>query len=88
MFSLRIVPEKKLTNKDITLEQLFSEAEQYGFVRVYSSNKSVNRSRGYKVTIEFETVPGVLLEAGSEYGLSLHDALVEAVERASLIVKK
>lgn len=69
---------------ELSLADLWSEAEVYGAVRVYSNIKE-KPPACYRVTIEFRTMDGMNLEASSEFNMPLGAALVMAIERARKI---
>lgn len=68
----------------VTLDQLFTTAEGYGAVRIWSQTKDPLPNR-YHCKIEFATAAGTSLEANSDFHLSLYDALKQAIERAEMI---
>lgn len=66
-----------------TLEDLFEEAETYGQVCIFGSSLA---KKHYTVNIAFESIPGVTLEASSDYGLRIEASFEQAIERAKEIV--
>ena len=69
---------------EISLLELLHRAEAFGAVGVFSSHKDPLPNR-YKVSIEFKTDSGITLEAGSGYGMEIHAAFVQAIQRAQKI---
>lgn len=68
---------------NLTLEELFAEAEKYG--RVRSSQYSDGK---YGCVIEFSTVQHISLEAKSSFSCSTRrQSLLQAIEKAILIVE-
>lgn len=67
-----------------TLEQLFTEAEAFGRIHVFSNTDRPPPKR-YSVSIDFNTIPGVKLEAKSGYDLTIHEAFERAIARAKEI---
>ena len=72
---------------ELTLIQLFEEAEAFGRINVHSSSDAVGLKR-YHVSIEFQTIPGTDLKAGSEFRMEIHDAFIMAITRARTIVSQ
>lgn len=70
--------------RELTLEQLWHRAEEYGAVLVYG-DKDIAAPRCYRVKIEFRTMKGVRLEAASDFNMALADALIMAIGRAEEI---
>lgn len=71
--------------RSLSLEELFSHAEQFGRVHIYSSEKTAPPSR-YHARIEFDSIPGTSLKASSEFKLPIAQALMQAIDRAEQIV--
>lgn len=69
---------------EVLLEQLFSAAEELGHVSVFSDQDGTPGS-SYCVTIHFPVPTGCELKARSDFGLSMPDALMQAIERAEKI---
>lgn len=70
--------------KQLSFEELWAEAEQYGAVRIWSRPEDPLPNK-YHCTIEFGTIAGTKLSAESAYFRPLLDALGEAVDKARLI---
>lgn len=84
--AIRVSPQSERL-RALTVEQLFERAESFGNVGIFSS-RGKRPPNCYKCSIEFESIPGTSLEAKSEFGRSLPDALIEAIDRAERIVEK
>lgn len=72
--------------RSLTVEQLFEEAERFGNVVIFSSDRE-RPPACYRCKIEFDSIPGTRLEAKSEFNRTLPDALIEAIDRAKRIVE-
>lgn len=84
---IKINPETAKRLKELTLEQLFDEAAKYGAIGVYSSLDEKHPNR-YRVKLVFDSIPGTSVEAASEFGLQIHDAFIQAIDRAERIVEQ
>lgn len=79
----------KSTHDDLTkltLEELFIVAEQYGTVSIFGNNRKSPPDK-YNVNISFQTIPGVRLDAKSEYNLNIFEAFHQAISKARQIVE-
>lgn len=72
--------------RKLALEELFSRAERFGKVFIFSSDSALPPNC-YRCRIEFRSIPGTTLEASSEFKRPLLDALLEAIDRAERIVE-
>ena len=70
----------------MSYEELFREAEKYGRVSIHSVG-SYEAPNNYSCRIEFSTIKHVELEAKSGYGLSVENALKNAIKNAVIIVE-
>lgn len=75
--------EQTSTNA-VTLEQLFTKAEEYGHVHIYSSDMD-EQPNSYRAKIVLVIKTNVELEACSDFGLSLKTALQQAIEKAEKV---
>lgn len=66
-----------------SLEELFVEAEKYGVVTLFGDDDGPGL---YNCKIVFNTISHVKLEAKSDWGLSVNDALTQAIRKAIQIV--
>lgn len=73
--------------RELALVDLLRRAEAFGNVRVHSSRESPP-PECYTVNIEFDSVPGTSVRASSEFGMEIHEAFIQAIDRAERIVKK
>lgn len=71
--------------RKMTFEEIWKTAEKYGEVTVYGNRERPMPER-YSCTIVFDTSPGTSVEANSGFGLTVHEALCRATERAMDIV--
>lgn len=70
----------------MTLEELLTEAEKYGNVRL-SGFDDQEAPNCYRAVIEFNTVNHVKLQATSEFGMTAKEALKMAIKNAVLVVE-
>lgn len=80
----------------LDIETLWRTAERFGLVHIYASEPKMGDhftapiviGQNYSCKIEFTTIPGVSLEAKSEYRLSLREALIGAITNARTIASQ
>lgn len=72
--------------RTLSLEHLFAQAETFGAVMIHGS-RDVRPPDCYSCKISFDSIPGTNVEARSEFGRSLPDALIEAIDRATRIAE-
>jgi len=66
---------------ELPLESLFEEAITYGRIHLFQAGDST-----FSFTIEFETVPGVKLEAKSGFNhKTIKSAVIKAIDQAKTI---
>lgn len=70
----------------MSLDSLFDEAAKYGRVSVFSSEYD-QHPNCYRVTITFNTRQGTEMKAKSEFGMTVKNGLVQAIDNAHDMVK-
>ena len=68
----------------LSLTDLFKEAERYGSIGIFTSPESVP-PKCYRVSINFETSPGIQLSAASDFRMEIHEAMIMAISRAKIV---
>lgn len=71
-----------MSSSKLSLDDLWIEAEQFGKPWLYKNNDG-----GYVCSIEFNTITHIELKARG-HGLVPHDALVQAIEKAKLVIQE
>lgn len=65
----------------MTLGELFSRAQEFGRIRLYQ-----HKDRCFSFRIEFQSIPGTSLEAGSGYDhKTVESAIIAAIQKAQEI---
>ena len=85
MFALTKKSEVSHNTKNLNqlnLEELFAEAESYGRIYLHQSGSDGT----FSLNIQFETIPGTVLEAKSGFGHKTKEsAIIAAIDRAKAI---